>query len=136
MNEQVLKQWIKGDEGFSSNPYMDSTGHVSIGWGRNLDNGITVDEAELMFETDYNRSIDELKQYSWYLTAPEHVQFALVNMNFNLGIHKILTFTQMIEALINKDYKLAAQEALKSKWAQQVRNRAIQIADMMRGDNA
>jgi|FreactTroBogLake_1042271.scaffolds.fasta_scaffold63967_1 lysozyme len=131
MDEIALKKWIKQDEGLYLFPYMDITGHVTIGYGRNLDNGIRTDEAELMFENDFNQSVKELEQYSWYLNQPQNVKNALININFNLGIHKLLEFHDMIHALIDKDYKKAAQAALNSLWAKQVPNRAKEITDMM-----
>jgi lysozyme len=63
---------------------------------------------------------------------PEGVQMALINMNFNLGIHKLEQFVGMINALREKNYTLAAQEALNSLWAKQVHQRATDIALMIR----
>jgi lysozyme len=132
MTENDLKLWIKNCEGLRFNPYLDTTGHVTIGWGRNLDNGISLDEAEFMFKNDYERSLDELEQFDWYNEQPEKVKSALINMNFNLGIHKLLTFKRMIEALKEKNYTLASMEALDSKWARQVHQRAVDVATMIR----
>jgi lysozyme len=126
-----VKSWIKKCEGFREHPYMDTTGHVTIGWGRNLDNGISVDEAELMFDNDFLRTVKELEQFIWYINQPENVQDALINMNFNLGIEKLLEFHQLIHALIDKDYNAAAQACLNSKWAIQVGQRAKDIAVMI-----
>ena len=128
MTEQDAKQWIKKNEGLRLHPYLDTTGHVTIGWGRNLDNGIRVNEAELMFENDYEQTVKELEQFDWYLMQPPGVQFALINMNFNLGITKLLQFKGMIGHLKEKNYTAAAQHALDSLWAKQVHQRAKDIA--------
>lgn len=128
MTEQDAKQWIKKNEGLMLHPYLDTTGHVTIGWGRNLDNGIRVNEAELMFENDYEQTVKELEQFDWYLMQPPGVQFALINMNFNLGITKLLQFKGMIGHLKEKNYTAAAQHALDSLWAKQVHQRAKDIA--------
>ncbi len=127
----LTKNWIKKCEGLKFNAYLDSKGHVSIGWGRNLDNGISLDEAELMFKNDYNRAVEELQIYDWFTSQPEGVQCALINMNFNLGIKRLLEFKKMIEALEHKDYEEAAHEALDSDWARQVHFRAKDIAVMI-----
>lgn len=131
MDVNDLKRWIKGDEGVKLHPYLDITGHVTIGWGRNLDNGISEDEAELMFENDFNRSVKELEQFSWYLNQPDSIKYALINMNFNLGITELLGFHQMIHALVDKNYEEAIKAALNSKWALQVPHRAQEITNMM-----
>ena len=127
-----VKDWIKNCEGLRLHPYLDTVEKVTIAWGRNLENGISIDEAEFMFENDFNRTVKELSQYSWYLNQPQHVKDALINMNFNLGIHRLLGFKKMIMALIEKDYTTAAMEALDSKWAIQVGQRAKDIALMIR----
>lgn len=128
-----LKEWIKGHEKFKSYPYLDTTGHTTIGWGRNLDaKGISLEEGELMINNDINEVTNQLRSYSWYLTQPKNVQYALVNMCFNLGLAGLLGFRKMIRALIAKDYTAAAQEALNSKWAEQVGQRAKDVAVMLR----
>src|SRR6266571_2826796 len=129
---QDLHLWIKSCEGLDLNSYVDTNGHLTIGWGRNLENGISLDEAELMFQNDLNRSIRELQQFDWYQIQPSGVKNALVNMNFNLGIKKLKGFKKMIEALQDKDYTMAALEALDSRWANQVHKRANDIAVMIR----
>ncbi len=123
---------IKKHEGFKNKPYLDTVGKLTIGYGRNLDdNGISRGEADFMILNDINRAIKELENYSWYLVAPLKVKQALIDMNFNLGLSRFLSFRKMIRALIYKDYKEAAREALNSKWASQVGDRAKTIAVMM-----
>ncbi len=131
MNEKDLQSWIKKCEKLELQTYIDTTGHCTVGWGRNLENGISLDEAELMFKNDYNRSVDELEKCQWYLDQPQGVQFALINMNFNLGINKLSSFKKMIAALEKKDYATASREALNSRWATQVHQRAKDIALMI-----
>lgn len=100
--------------------------------GRNLENGIRLDEAELMFQNDLKQTFDELEQCDWYLMQPQGVKNALINMNFNLGITKMNGFKKMIAALKTMDYTVAASEALNSSWAKQVHERATDIAVMIR----
>lgn len=132
MNETDLKILIKNEEGLKLIPYVDILGHLTVGWGRCLENGINVDEAELMFENDFNQTKRELEQLPFYKMQSLNIKFALINMNFNLGIRKLLTFKKMINALINHNYDVAANEALNSLWAKQVPNRAHRIAAMIR----
>ncbi len=130
---QDIKKWIKKNEALKTKLYKDTVDKWTIGWGRNIeDNGISEDEAQLMFDNDFKRSVKELEQYTWYLTQPENVKLSLINMNFNMGIGRLLGFKKMIHALINKNYAIAAMEALDSKWALQVGDRAKQVALMMR----
>jgi lysozyme len=130
--DEETQAWIKTDEGLKLNTYIDTTGNLTVGWGRNLRNGINIEEAELMFQNDLKNCVDELNSYEWYEPLPKNVKKALINMNFNLGIHNLLKFTGMINALKAKDYTKAAQEALNSLWAKQVGSRAKYVAVMIR----
>jgi lysozyme len=132
MVDTKTQNWIKRCECLELHTYIDTTGHLTVGWGRNLENGISVDEAELMFQNDLKRAVHQLEQCKWYNIQPQNVKDALINMNFNLGIHKLLEFKEMIAALENKDYTLASTAALNSLWAKQVGERAKDVALMMR----
>lgn len=125
---QDVAQWIKNYEGLRLRTYIDTNGHCTVGWGHNLENGITIDEAELIFQNDLKRTVSELREYSWYTMQPEGVQDALINMTFNVGIEGILEFKEMIEYLKSKDYTKAAQAVLDSVWAKQVNRRATDVA--------
>ena len=114
-------------------PYTDTVGVLTIGWGRNLDdNGISQEEADFLFDNDFNRCERELGTCSWYTAQPEGVKGALMNMCFNLGLPRLKGFKRMIAALEAKNYTVAAQEALNSKWATQVGDRAKDVALMLR----
>lgn len=132
MTSEQLQAWIKKCEALKLQSYVDTTGHLTIGWGRNLENGISLDEAELMFQNDLKRSTEELKEQPWFSKMPEGVQQALINMNFNLGIYKFLGFKKMVKALQERDFLTASIEALDSRWAKQVKSRATDISMMIR----
>jgi lysozyme len=128
-----LKEWIKKCEGFRSYPYLDTAGQLTIGWGRNLHaNRLSQEEGDCLFNNDFARCERELSKCSWYVNQPEGVQAALMNMCFNLGIERLQEFNGMIIALEAKNYTLAAIEALNSKWALEVGQRAKDIAVMLR----
>lgn len=128
---QDVQAWIKHCEALKLHTYIDTNGHVTVGWGRNLENGIRLDEAELMFQNDFKQTVEELEKCSWYINQPQGVKNALINMNFNLGITKLLEFKEMIHCLQINDYKGAARAALNSLWAKQVHQRAADIALMI-----
>lgn len=128
-----LKDWIKHHENCKLRIYTDTVGKMTIGWGRNIeDNGINQQEADFMFDNDFARCQGELAPYTWYTDQPQHVQDALMNMCFNMGIGRLLGFKKMIAALNKKDYTTAAIEALDSLWSKQVGQRAKDVALMMR----
>lgn len=128
-----LRDWIIHHEGLRQKPYQDSVDKITIGVGRNLsDNGISIEEAYYLLDNDIKRCKRELESYTWYTRAPRGVQEALINMCFNLGISRLLGFQRMISALESHNYHQASFEALDSKWAKQVGQRAKDISAVIR----
>ena len=109
-------------EGFVSKPYEDTTGNITIGVGRNLDSvGLSRDEVLYLLNNDIERCDRELRHnFKWYLTLCRVRQDAIINLCFNLGITKLLTFKKALAAMEQEDFELAAEEFLDSKWAKQV----------------
>ena len=133
MNHIDIASDLKRDEGLRLKPYLDSVGKLTIGYGRNLDdNGISEVEAETMLKADIEVAASELDHnIPWWRGLPEAAQNALVNMVFNLGWPRLSLFKKMLAALETRDYETAAVEALHSKWAGQVGERAKRIAALM-----
>ena len=130
----LLIQYLMVDEGFRSKPYKDTVGKLTIGYGRNLeDRGITEREAYKLLKNDAYEVMTQLdKVFPWWSTLTASRQCAVANMGFNLGIKGLLKFKRMLKALEEKKYHTAAEEALDSKWAKQVGDRAERIANIIR----
>lgn len=132
--KQKLKGLLFLHEKYRQFPYTDSTGHLTIGIGRNLvDRGISTSEAFYLLDDDIFYFNNKLNHYlSFFGTLSENRQIVLIDMCFNLGIQALLGFKEMISALESHDYDRVAQEMLDSKWAEQVGDRAILLAEIMR----
>ena len=130
----MAKRLLIHQEGLRLKPYYDSTGHLTIGVGRNLTaNGISEAEAMHLLANDIVRTYRELSdKFPWYSRLDDVRQLALLSMAFNLGMGGLLGFKIMLAALADKRYKDAASAALNSKWATQVGHRAVEIADMLK----
>lgn len=132
MNKSLLLESIRKHEGLSLLPYEDTEGHLTIGFGHNLDNGITIQQAYLLLESDLEICMAELdKGFPGWREHPEHVQNVLIEMQFNLGRPRLSGFKKMWAALKNDDYETAAKEMLTSKWAEQVGHRAVTLSKQM-----
>ncbi len=133
----ALKTDLKRDEGFVSHAYQDSEGYWTIGYGRMIDKrlggGITDAEAGILLKNDIVESKADLdRALPWWRALSEASRRGLVNMCFNLGLPRLLTFKRMLAALQAGDGDSAADEALHSKWAGQVGDRAKRIAALYR----
>lgn len=119
-------------EGLRLKPYTCSTGKLTIGVGRNIeDNGISDEEAVSLLRNDIARCQRELNSFNFHNLNFARM-LALRNMLFNLGLTRFSTFKKMINALHIGDYEIAANEMLCSKWARQVGDRATCLAEIIR----
>jgi lysozyme len=123
---------VKRHEGFRGQPYLCSAGATTIGYGRNLDaNPLTEEEAAYLLANDLEKVRKELNgkvQLMGHCCARQGV---IVNMAFNMGIPRLMKFKNMLAAFKVKDYETAAKEMLDSRWANQVKGRALALANQM-----
>lgn len=63
---------------------------------------------------------------------PDFVSRVLVNMAFNIGRPRLSQFKKMLAAIEAKDYNLAAEEMMDSKWYHQVGRRSKELVEIMR----
>ncbi len=126
----TLKDQLIRDEGFKGKPYPDTTGHLTIGFGRNLtDGGITLAEAEFLLDNDISRhTADVLALFPWMLRMDDVRREALINMAFNEGAHGLLKSPKMLRAAEAGDWALAAVELLNGPYHLQVGDRAYRLS--------
>lgn len=128
--------WIKLTkkyEGLNLLPYTCPTGHLTIGYGHNLENGITLEIAEQLLKSDLELAKTEVERNILFSNKLDEVRkFVLVDMCFNMGMQKLRSFKKMLAALEKGYYDRAAYEMLNSKWAEQVGYRAVELSKMMK----
>ncbi len=133
----LVRQQIKRDEGLRLDPYFDTVGKLTIGYGRNLsDTGISQAEAELMLDHDLDAcTADLLHTFPFVADLDPVRQGILMQMCFQMGIGKLTLFTKMWTALQGQDYARAAEEMMQSRWSDQTGARATRLATaMLRGE--
>ena len=128
------KNLIIKHETYKEFPYIDTTGHLTIGFGHNLEaRGLSYPVSSLALDEDITFWMVNLdRMLPIYKTLDPTRQAVLIDMCHNLGLHGVLEFHQMIEALEAKDYEGAASAMLESRWASQVGQRAIEDAYIMK----
>jgi lysozyme len=125
-----LKALLQKQEGYRQFSYTDTTGHLTIGIGRNLSTrGISLTESLYLLDNDIeeveHEIISLLPVYSQLNDARKAV---LVDIGFELGVGGLMQFRGFIDALIKEDWPFASKEMLNSKWAEQVPTRAQSLA--------
>jgi lysozyme len=125
---------LRRHEGFKDRPYRDTVGVLTIGYGWNLESDpIYREVAELQMKLKLQDLEQELiKRFVWYPNLTQPRKDVVLNMCYNLGIDGFAKFRNTIYLIANSRHEEAAVEMLKSKWAQQVGNRAKFLSDKMR----
>ena len=133
MNE-TLEQMIERHEGRRALPYIDSVGVQTIGVGHNLHVPLCAAAIDAQRDQDIaDAKNDCVHAFPWYADLTESRQWVMIDMCFNLGLSRLKGFTKFLKAVELGDYDTAANEMLDSLWAKQVKGRALELAQMMRG---
>lgn len=101
---------LKTEEGFRGRVYRDTQGHQTVGYGWNLDAGITQRAAAALLQAQLEEINDTLWTYSWYAALNPVRQGVCLDIAFNDGLHGLLGFPHMIAALAKGDWVAAAAE--------------------------
>lgn len=133
---KILTKWLELDEGCKLKPYYCTAGKLTIGVGRNLeDTGVTKAEAQFMLEGDIVRLMKELDEmFPEWRDLSETRQMVVLNMCFNMGTFGFLNFKRTISYIRAEEFAKAADEMLRSQWADQVGDRAKRLSEAMRED--
>lgn len=126
-----LKSMIRADEGLKLEPYQDTDGNWTIGYGTNL-HEFDKDDAEYFLNKRIQQAIQYLLTFIWYRSLNDARKAVLVNMVYNMGQPRFSKFVKLIGALAKKDFDLAADEILDSNAARKLPNRYQRLTKMMR----
>lgn len=122
---------IKENEGLVLNLYKCPAGKTTIGYGHNIqDRGISRECAEFIFQEDLNNAIDSCRVIfgdDFFNSLSDCRKIAIVDMMFNLGVNKFLTFKKFIKAIKKRDFEEAVREIIDSKAYKQCTNRYSKI---------
>lgn len=133
-----LAEQLKRDEGVRRRVYVDSTGHLTIGVGHNLTEGVDIplsdDSIDEILQTDIDHCTIMCEALPGWATLSEVRRAVLVNMCFNLGYAGLTKFTHTLQAIAMGDWDGAARAMLNSQWAKEVGARAMRLATQMRTD--
>lgn len=134
MSAESLEEMIQRHEGHRDTPYQDSLGVWTVGYGHNLSKPLSYAAIMQIFADDLaDAKADCLHAFPWFSDLTEPRQWVLIDMCFNLGLSRLRKFVKFLAAVEFGDYETAANEMLNSLWAKQVKGRALELANLMRG---
>ena len=137
MMEKLTAQ-LRRDEGVKATAYQDHLGFLTIGVGRLIDSrkpgaGLRPDEIDYLLRNDINDRVAALqKALPWFVKLDEARQGVLINMAFQMGTAGLLAFRQTLALVRDGKYAEAADQMLKSKWAEQTPGRAKRLSEQMK----
>lgn len=131
MGYHNLKERIKSNEGFSSKPYKDQLGYLTIGYGHLilpnenilLKKQIHKKELEEIFEKDFKKALSDFNSAFKSLTLNEKESELLIEMIFQLGIKGCLKFKNLIKNIKKGNKHLVCFDMMDSLWYKQTPNR-------------
>ena len=131
MGYHNLKERIKSNEGFSSKPYKDQLGYLTIGYGHLilpnenilLKKQINKKELEEIFEKDFKKAISNFNNTFKPFTLNEKESELLIEMIFQLGIKGCLKFKNLIKNIKKGNKHLVCLDMMDSLWYKQTPNR-------------
>jgi len=153
----ILTEHLIRDEGLRLKPYRCTAGKLTIGVGRNLDDkglsieekkylgihpgempwrkvedGITYAEAMYLLINDIFEVERQARTLPWYGGLCDARKLAVLNLIFNLGFKKFLTFKITIGHLAAGRWDNAAAALEKSLWYKQVGDRAKRVVRLIK----
>lgn len=133
-SHEKLRSELERDEGRKNRLYRCTAGKLTIGIGWNIeDNGLPDEIVDALFAYSVGMVEGDLdRALPWWRDLSNARQRALLNMCFNLGLARLLKFENMLAALKEGRWLDAAAEAMASRWAVQVGDRAVRIAQMFK----
>lgn len=101
---------LKTEEGFRARAYKDTNGFTTIGYGFNVDAGISPRAAGALLQAQAEEIHEGLLKYPWYAALDPTRQSVCLDIAVNEGVGGLLKFPHMIAALSRQDWPSAATE--------------------------
>jgi GH24 family phage-related lysozyme (muramidase) len=141
MTRDQIRKCLQSDEGLSLEVYLDSKGIPTAGRGHaffgrdvpRVGTVFTLEQCERWFDADIKQAEKDFDSFNFRDLHPI-ARGVAVMMLFNLGRSRFGGFRNLILALHEHDYMLAAVELLDSKYHREdVPKRAVRYARMLVG---
>ena len=144
MNLEKLREELEIDEGCKYEIYLDHLGYPTFGIGHLITDddpeygwevGASIDTVRVYetFEQDIEGVLSDCsKLYSDFGDLPEEAQRVIANMMFNMGYTRLSKFKNMKVSVDARNWDIAADEMVDSRWYYQVPNRAKRLVERMR----
>ena len=144
MDLEKLREELEIDEGCKYEIYLDHLGYPTFGighlvvehdaeYGWEVGTSIVTVRVHETFEQDIKTVLSDCNNlYKDFEDLPEEAQRVIANMMFNMGLTRLSNFKNMKLSVDARNWDVAADEMVDSKWYYQVPNRAERLVERMR----
>lgn len=122
---------LKVDEGFRAAKYVDTAGRLTIGYGFNVDAGISQFAAAALLQAQAQERASALAGFWWAQGLDDVRMSVVIEVAFNDGLNGLLHFPKMLAAIGAKDWATAKAELLDSDAARELPTRYAALAQIM-----
>lgn len=122
---------LANEEGFRAKSYRDIKGKLTIGYGFNIDAGISQYAAHALLEAQTQEVAIELGRFPWFIGLDDTRASVLIDLAFNDGLVGLLAYVHMLAAVGNRNWQLAHDELLNSKAAKELPSRYSALAQIL-----
>jgi lysozyme len=145
MKLDKLREELAADEGCKFKIYLDHLGLATFGighlirehdpeHGKPVGTEVSDERVRQVFALDVAVTIEDCQRlFRNWDDLPEEAQLVCANMAFNLGYPRFSKFVNFRAAIEAQDWLKAADEAVDSRWHDQVPNRAKRLVQRLRG---
>lgn len=135
MNLEHLKEEIKLEEGFRLEPYIDTEGYPTGGYGHKIIDGEEIPTTkqgwEELFEKDFARACEGGMNICGGWDIKDEAKCIIIHMCYQLGEAGVRKFKRALAHLKDREYKACSGEMMNSRWANQTPNRAKRLSHHM-----
>ena len=145
MKLDKLREELAADEGCKFEIYLDHLGLPTFGighlirehdpeHGKPVGTEVSDERVRQVFALDVAVTIEDCQRlFSNWDDLPDEARLICANMAFNLGYPRFSKFVNFRAAIEAQDWLKAADEAVDSRWHDQVPNRAKRLVQRLRG---
>ena len=105
---------LQTEEGFRATAYKDTVGHTTIGYGFNVDAGISKSAAAALLRAQVEDLEAQISALPWWAALPDNFKLVCLDIAFNAGLHGLLGYPHMIVAMTAGDAKEAGVQCTTS----------------------
>ena len=138
---ETLEEKIKRHEGYMANPYTDTEGFLTGGYGHKILPGEEIPKDKKGWEELFQKDFKKAQEGAYRLIKKKNIENLpcigeeiIIEMVYQMGETGVGKFRKMFKALKKepKSYIEAATEMMDSRWANQTYSRAWELSNRMR----